>query len=90
MFFSLHKNLWKSAFIAGFVYCSILVEDEAEASSSKIEELSVSIAMGEKYLADATTLRKKNASDFAATETGLADIIYTMKTDEKVFQEYSY
>ena len=66
------------------------MKDEAEASSLKIDTLSGSIATGEKYLADATTLRKKNASDFAATETGLADIIDTMKTNEKVVQEYSY
>ena len=40
-------------------------EGEAEASSSKIEELSGSIITGERYLTDATTISKKDASDFA-------------------------
>ena len=50
----------------------------AEASSSKIEELSGSIATGEKDPADATTIRKKEASDFTATETELVDILDTL------------
>ena len=52
-------------------------EDEAKASSLKVEELPGSIATGEKYLADATTIGKKDASDFAATETEL-DMIDTL------------
>ena len=51
---------------------------DAEASSSKIEELSGSIATGEKDLSDATTIRKKEASDFAATETELTDFLDTL------------
>ena len=58
-------------------------QGDAEALSSRMGQLSRSIAAGEKVLADATTiLKKKEAADLAVTETELAGIIGTLRRSE--------
>jgi predicted RNase H-like nuclease (RuvC/YqgF family) len=51
----------------------------ASALSTKLEELSVSIAANEADLKAATTVRGKEASDFAAEEKELTEIISTLE-----------
>merc|ERR1740121_1074715 len=48
------------------------------ASDSQIEDLAGSIAKGERELKDATTIRAKEAADFAASEAELVDTIDTL------------
>jgi len=48
------------------------------ASGSKIEDLVAAIAKGEGELHDATTIRNKEAADFAASDAELADSIDTL------------
>jgi chromosome segregation ATPase len=51
---------------------------DAEASTSKIEELAGAIAASTKDLKDATVIREKESSDFKASETELVDVIGTL------------
>ena len=46
-----------------------------EASESKIEKLTASIAADEKELKEATALREKEAADFAASESELIIVL---------------
>merc|ERR1719296_658578 len=48
------------------------------ASGSAIEDLAAAIAKGEEELADATTVRNKEAADFAASDAELAESIDTL------------
>jgi hypothetical protein len=49
--------------------------DDSEASAGKIEELAASIATAESEVKDASLIREKEASDFAAEEAELVDIL---------------
>merc|ERR1719265_2633084 len=51
---------------------------DIEACSAKIEDLSGAIAADEKELAEATSIRAKEASTFAASEKELMDAIDTL------------
>jgi len=51
---------------------------DAEASAAKIGDLAASIASDNSELTDATVVRKKEASDFAASEAELVDAIDTL------------
>jgi len=51
---------------------------DIEVASSKIEDLAAAIAKDEKELARATEVRKKEASDFAASEAEMMDAVDTL------------
>lgn len=51
---------------------------DIEVGTSKIEDLTASIASGESELKNATTIREKEAADFGAAEAELADAVDTL------------
>ena len=51
---------------------------DIEASTSKIADLAGAIAAGEAELANATSIREKEAADFSASETELLDVVDTI------------
>jgi chromosome segregation ATPase len=51
---------------------------DGEAASSKIEELGAALATNDADLTSATQIRKKEATEFAASEAELADIVDTL------------
>lgn len=51
---------------------------EADVASSRIDELAASIATAEKELNDATVIRKKEKSDFDASEAEMIEVIDTL------------